>query len=50
MRPLALEVQHSVEYVSDHRKQLVRWGGIAVAVALVVVAVFLYRSHQHTVR
>jgi predicted negative regulator of RcsB-dependent stress response len=46
----ALEVQHSVEYVSDHRKQLVRWGGIAVVVALVVLAVFLYRSHQHSVR
>jgi predicted negative regulator of RcsB-dependent stress response len=46
----ALEVQHSVEYVSEHRKQVVRWGGIAVAVALVVLAVFLYRSHQHTVR
>ena len=46
----ALEVQHSVEYVSEHRKQLVRWGGIAVVVALVVLAVFLYRSHQHTVR
>jgi predicted negative regulator of RcsB-dependent stress response len=46
----ALEVQHSVEYVSDHRKQLVRWGGIAAAVVLVVVAVLIYRSHQHTVR
>jgi predicted negative regulator of RcsB-dependent stress response len=46
----ALEVQHSVEYVTDHRKQLVRWGGIAAAVALVVLAVFLYRSHQHSVR
>lgn len=46
----ALEVQHSVEYVSEHRRQLVRWGGIAVVVVLLVVAGFAYRSYQRTVR
>ncbi len=34
----ALEVQHSVQYVSGHRQQLVRWGGIAAAVIVVVLS------------
>lgn len=46
----ALEVQHSVDYVSEHRRQLTRWIGIAAAVLLVAVAVYLYRQHQHTLR
>ncbi len=46
----ALEVQHSVEYVSEHRQQLVRWGGIGAGVLIVIAAIFFYRSHQHTVR
>ncbi len=46
----ALEVQHSVEYVSEHRQQLIRWGGIGVAVLVLVLAVFLYRNHMHGVR
>jgi len=46
----ALEVQHSVEYVSEHRRQLVRWGGIAAAVALLIVAGFVYRGYERRVR
>ena len=46
----ALEVQHGVEYVSDHRRQLIRWGSVALAVAVVVLAVFFYRGHEHQVR
>jgi predicted negative regulator of RcsB-dependent stress response len=46
----ALEVQHSVEYVAEHRRQLVRWGGIAVAVACLVVAFFFYRNYEKGVR
>ncbi len=46
----ALEVQHSVEYVTEHRQQLIRWGGIGVAVVVLALAVYLYRSHMHTVR
>jgi predicted negative regulator of RcsB-dependent stress response len=46
----ALEVQHSVEYVSGHRQQLVRWGGIAAAVVVVVVGVFIYLNHERSVR
>lgn len=46
----ALEVQHSVEYVSDHRRQVIRWGGVAAAVVVIAVGVFVYRSYQHTQR
>ena len=46
----ALEVQHSVEYVSEHRKQLIRWGGLGLAVIVLAVAFFIYRSYQHSAR
>jgi predicted negative regulator of RcsB-dependent stress response len=46
----AVEVQHSVEYMSDHRRQMIRWGGIGLAVLVIALAVYLYRQHTHTVR
>jgi predicted negative regulator of RcsB-dependent stress response len=46
----ALEVQHSVEYVTEHRRQLVRWGGIAATVVVLIVGGFIYRNYQRTVR
>jgi len=46
----ALEVQHSVEYVSQHRQQLIRWGGIGVAAVILVVVFFVYRTHERAVR
>ncbi len=46
----ALEVQHSVEYVSQHRQQMIRWGVPAVAVVLIAIGIFWYRNYQHNVR
>lgn len=46
----ALEVQHSVEFVSEHRKQLARWGPVVAVLALLIAAVMWYRSYQHNVR
>lgn len=46
----ALEVQHSVRYVSGHREQLLRWGTPALAIVLIVVAVFYYRNYEHAAR
>ena len=46
----ALEVQHSIQVVSDHRQQLTRWGTIAGVVAILVIAVVVYRNHEHVVR
>lgn len=46
----ALEVQHSVEYVSGHRQQMIRWGAPAVVVVLIAAAIFYYRNHEQVVR
>jgi TolA-binding protein len=46
----ALEVQHSVEFVADHRRQMMRWGGVGVAVLAIILGVYLYLQHQHSVR
>ena len=42
----ALEVGHSVEYVSEHRKQVTRYGTIAVVVILVAVAAYGYLQYR----
>jgi predicted negative regulator of RcsB-dependent stress response len=46
----ALEVGQTVTYFEDHRKELLRYAAIAAAVVLLVVGIFVYRSHQRTVR
>jgi predicted negative regulator of RcsB-dependent stress response len=46
----ALEVQHSIQVVSDHRQQLTRWGTVVGVVAILVIAVVVYRNHEHVVR
>jgi predicted negative regulator of RcsB-dependent stress response len=46
----ALEVQHSVQFVSGHREQMLRWGAPALALILIVAAVFYYRNYQHAAR
>ncbi len=46
----AQEVQHSVEFVSGHRQQMIRWGGPALALVLIVAGVFYYRNYQHSAR
>jgi predicted negative regulator of RcsB-dependent stress response len=46
----AVAVEHNVEYVSEHRKQLIQYGGIALAVILAVVGIYAYLSHAKTVR
>jgi predicted negative regulator of RcsB-dependent stress response len=38
------------EFLSEHRGQAVRWVLIAVAAAVIVIGVWLYRSHQATLR
>jgi predicted Zn-dependent protease len=46
----ALEVEHSVEYVAEHRKQAIQLGAIAVVAALVIGGIWYYRNRQHTER
>jgi predicted negative regulator of RcsB-dependent stress response len=48
--PFATEVQHTLEYVTDHRSQLVRYGSIVVGIAILAAAWYFYSQHEHTVR
>jgi predicted negative regulator of RcsB-dependent stress response len=46
----ALEVEHSVTFLEEHSKQLLRYGAIAVAVIALVFAFSTYRRHQEAAR
>lgn len=46
----ALEVGHGVEYVTEHRQQVVRWGSIAAAVAIVAIAIYGFMSYRANAR
>jgi predicted Zn-dependent protease len=46
----ALEVGHTVDFFEEHRTEIVRYGAAALALAAIVVLIFVYRSHQHTIR
>jgi predicted negative regulator of RcsB-dependent stress response len=45
-----VEAEHTVNYLSEHRKEAVRYGGIALALIVVIAAVFYYRTSQVSVR
>ena len=47
---VALRVEETFDFFNTHRKEIVRWGGIAIAIVLIVAAIFYYRSSQHQVR
>jgi predicted negative regulator of RcsB-dependent stress response len=46
----AQEVGHTVEYVGEHRRQIVRYGAIALVLVIVISAVYYYRNRQDTKR
>lgn len=46
----ALEVGHTVDFFDEHRKELTRYGSIAIAVVVVIIGVVVYQRHQHTAR
>ena len=46
----ALEVQHGIEYVSGHRKPMIRYGLIGAVVVLLAVGFIWYRRHESNVR
>ena len=46
----AVEVEHTVDFVTQHRGQLVLYGSIAVAVAVISVGAYFYMRQQHTKR
>lgn len=46
----ALEVGHTFDFFEEHRTEIVRYGAAALAVAALVVLLFVYRSYRHTTR
>jgi len=46
----ALEVEQTVDFFEEHRQDLVRYGGIALAVAVLIVGYTFYSRHQHAKR
>jgi predicted negative regulator of RcsB-dependent stress response len=46
----AEEVIHSIDFVSHHRQQAIRYGGAALGVIVLAFGTFYYMRHQHTVR
>jgi len=44
------QVGHSVEYAAEHREQMIKWGGAALAVLVVGAGIYWYISYQHSVR
>ena len=46
----ALEVGQTVDFFEEHRTEVLRYGGIAVVVILLVAGFFIYSSRQRTAR
>ncbi len=46
----ALEVEHTVTFFEEHRKEIVRYGGIALVVVALVLGWMAYSRHQHAAR
>jgi len=46
----ALEVQHGLEYVSGHRRMMIRYGSIGAAVVVLALGFYFYQRHQSTLR
>jgi predicted negative regulator of RcsB-dependent stress response len=46
----ALEVGHTVEFLGEHRPQLMRYGGAALAVVILVAGLLYYNRRQHEAR
>lgn len=46
----ALEVEQTVDFVTEHQRELVRYGSIAAVVILIAVGIYFYLRHEHTVR
>jgi predicted negative regulator of RcsB-dependent stress response len=44
------QVGHTVEYASEHRTQLTRYGTIALAILVIATGVYFYRNYQHSAR
>lgn len=46
----AAEVGQTVEFFTQHRTQVIRYGAIALAVVVIAAGIYFYRKHQSSVR
>ena len=46
----ALEVEHTVDFVTEHRRALALYGSLAAAAAVIAVGAYFYIRHQHMLR
>jgi len=46
----ALEVGHTFDYVEEHKRQILKYAGLAAAVLAALLAVFFYMRHRESVR
>ncbi|HXK04372.1 MAG TPA: tetratricopeptide repeat protein [Verrucomicrobiae bacterium] len=46
----ALEVEHSITFFEEHQKEITRYGGIVLAVAVLIGGYVIYSRHEHTAR
>jgi hypothetical protein len=46
----ALEVEHTVTFFEEHQKLIIRYGAVALAVVVLIVAYSMYARRQHSKR
>ena len=46
----ALEVEHGITFFEEHKKEVSRYGTIALAVAVLIFGYVIYSRHEHTAR
>jgi len=46
----ALEVEHTVTFFEEHRKELVRYGALAAVVVVLILGFVFYQRNQHAAR
>ena len=46
----ALEIEHTVTLFEEHRKEIIRYGGAGLAIALAVSGFLFYSNRQHAAR
>ncbi len=46
----AVEVEHTVDFFAEHREKVIRYGGIALAIIVIVGIVWFFRGQQRSAR
>jgi predicted negative regulator of RcsB-dependent stress response len=46
----AVEVEHTVDFVTQHRRELTIYGSIAAAVVVISIGIYFFARHQHAAR